>query len=70
MGIYTRKYKLKYSDIGINNHLNLKSLIDYLQEVAGEHSASVRLWFEWYSKNSYCLACIGLEIKNVFTSKI
>lgn len=41
MGIYTEKYKLKYSDIGKNNHLTLKSLIGYLQEAAGNHSSSV-----------------------------
>ena len=41
MGIYTQKYKLKYSDIGKNNQLNIKSLIGYLQEAAGNHSSSV-----------------------------
>lgn len=41
MSIYIEKYKLKYSDIGKDNHLNLKSLIGYLQEVAGSHSSSV-----------------------------
>ena len=46
MGIYTETYKLRYSDIGRNNHLDLKSLIRYLQEIAGEHSTSVRIWFE------------------------
>lgn len=46
MGIYTQKYKLKYSDIGKDNYLNLKSLINYLQEVSGEHSTSVRIWFK------------------------
>lgn len=46
MGIYTGTYKIKYSDIGKNNNLNLKSLIDYMQEVAGEHSSSVRLWIK------------------------
>ena len=46
MGIYTEKYKLKYSDIGKNNNLSLKSLINYLQEIAGEHSSSVRIWFK------------------------
>ena len=44
MGIYTEKYKLKYSDIDKDNHLSLKSLINYLQEIAGEHSSSVRIW--------------------------
>ena len=46
MGIYTQKYKLRYSDIGNDNNLSLKSLINYLQEVAGEHSSSVRLWIK------------------------
>ena len=39
MGIYTEKYKLKYSDIDKNNHLTLSSLINYLQDAAGNHSS-------------------------------
>ena len=46
MGIYTEKYKLKYSDIGKDDHLNLKSLISDLQETASNHSSSVRIWFK------------------------
>ena len=46
MGIYTQKYKIKYSDIDRNNKLSLPSLINYLQELAGEHSTSVRIWFK------------------------
>lgn len=38
MNIYSKKVTLKYSDIGIANKLNLKSLIKYLQDAAGEHS--------------------------------
>lgn len=41
MSIYSRKIKLRYSDIGNSNELNLKSLIGYLQEMAGAHSSSV-----------------------------
>lgn len=39
MGVYSRKIKLRYSDIGRDNALNLKSLIGYLQEMAGAHSS-------------------------------
>lgn len=38
MNIYSKKITLKYNDIGIANKLNLKSLIKYLQDAAGEHS--------------------------------
>lgn len=38
MNSYSKKVTLKYSDIGIANKLNLKSLIKYLQDAAGEHS--------------------------------
>lgn len=38
MGIYSEKYIVKYSDIGKSNKLNLKSLTNYLQEVACAHS--------------------------------
>lgn len=38
MNSYLKKVTLKYSDIGIANKLNLKSLIKYLQDAAGEHS--------------------------------
>ena len=39
MGIYSKKIRLRYSDIGSSNRLNLKSLIGYLQEMAGAHSS-------------------------------
>ena len=39
MGVYVQNFKLKYDDIGRYNTLNLKSLIGYLQEVAGQHSS-------------------------------
>lgn len=39
MGIYSQKFKLKYGDIGKSNRLNIKSLISYLQEMAGAHSS-------------------------------
>lgn len=38
MGTYSEKYLIKYSDIGKSNKLNLKSLTNYLQEVACAHS--------------------------------
>ena len=38
MNSYSKKVTLKYSDIGIANKLNLKSLIKYLQDAAGEDS--------------------------------
>ncbi len=38
MSIYSQKFKLKYSDIGKSNKFNIKSLIAYLQEIAGSHS--------------------------------
>ena len=39
MGVFTYSYKVKYSDIGRNNKLTLKSLVAFLQESAGGHSA-------------------------------
>lgn len=39
MSVYSEKIKLKYSDIGKSNEFNLKSLIGYLQEMAGAHSS-------------------------------
>lgn len=39
MSIYSEKIRLKYSDIGKNNELNIKSLVAYLQEMAGAHSS-------------------------------
>lgn len=41
MGIYVQKFKLKYEDIGRSNKFNIKSLISYLQEIAGAHSSLV-----------------------------
>ena len=38
MGTYSEKYTVKYSDIGKENKLSLKSLTNYLQEVACAHS--------------------------------
>lgn len=38
MSIYSEKIKLKYSDIGKSNSLNIKSLLGYLQEMACSHS--------------------------------
>lgn len=39
MGVYTKRFKLRYDDIGTSNQLNIKSLIRYLQEMAGAHSS-------------------------------
>lgn len=39
MSIYSDKFTLKYGDIGKSNKLNIKSLIYYLQEIAGKHSS-------------------------------
>lgn len=38
MAIYTYNYKIKYSDVGSNNNLTLKSLVNILQESAIAHS--------------------------------
>ena len=38
MAIYTYNYKIKYSDIGIDNKITLKALVDTLQEAAIAHS--------------------------------
>lgn len=38
MAIFSYNYKIKYSDIGENNKLTLKSLVAFLQEAAGAHS--------------------------------
>lgn len=38
MGIFTYTYKIKYSDIGTNNKITLKALVDTLQEAAIAHS--------------------------------
>lgn len=39
MGVYTEKYKIKYSDVDNNNLLTLSSLVNYLQDAAGSHSS-------------------------------
>ncbi len=39
--MYSETIKLKYSDIGKTNRFNIKSLIAYLQEIAGSHSSSI-----------------------------
>lgn len=70
MGIYTQKYKIKYTDIDRNNKLSLQSLINYLQEIAGEHSTLVRIWLKQYSSDSPCMDYFRLENKNVFASQI
>ena len=38
MAIYTYNYKIRYSDIGTNNKITLKALVDTLQEAAIAHS--------------------------------
>ena len=38
MAIFTYNYKIKYSDVGIDNKLTLKSLVETLQEAAIGHS--------------------------------
>lgn len=38
MGIFTYTYKIKYSDIGTNNKITLKAIVDTLQEAAIAHS--------------------------------
>ena len=38
MAIFTYNYKIKYSDIGTNNKITLKALVDTLQEAAIAHS--------------------------------
>lgn len=38
MAIYTYNYKIKYSDIGTDNKITLKALVDTLQEAAIAHS--------------------------------
>ena len=38
MAIFTHSYKIKYSDVGIDNKLTLKALVDTLQEAAIGHS--------------------------------
>lgn len=40
MSIYSEKIKLKYDDIGKSNRLNIKSLIKYFGDIAGNHSSS------------------------------
>ena len=63
MGIYTETYKLKYHDIGKNNHLNLKSLISYLQEAAGEHSSSVGYGLNDKSKTHIAWIILDWKVK-------
>ena len=41
MGVYTEKFKIKYSDVDHENKLTLRSLVGYLQEIAGDHSSAV-----------------------------
>lgn len=38
MAVFTYNYKIKYSDIGTDNKITLKSLVDTLQEAAIAHS--------------------------------
>ena len=38
MAIFTYNYKIKYSDVGVNNNLTLKALVEALQEAAISHS--------------------------------
>ena len=38
MGVFTYKYIIKYSDIGTDNKITLKSFVDLLQEAAISHS--------------------------------
>ena len=41
MAIYTYNYKIRYSDVGTNNKLTLKALVETLQEAAISHANSV-----------------------------
>lgn len=41
MAIYIYNYKIRYSDVGNNNKLTLKALVETLQEAAISHSNSV-----------------------------
>ena len=38
MAVFTYKYKIKYSDVGTDNTITLKALVDTLQEAAISHS--------------------------------
>lgn len=40
MSFYSKKIKLKYDDISKSNRLNIKSLIKYFGDIAGNHSSS------------------------------
>lgn len=40
MSFYSEKIKLKYDDIGKSNRLNIKSLIKYFGDIAGNHSTN------------------------------
>lgn len=41
MGFYTYDTKVRFSDIGVDNHLTPKGFMKYMQETAGMHSESL-----------------------------
>lgn len=65
MAIYEYKTRIRYTDINEENKLSDKGLMNILNEAAGKHSDSVRLWIKPKTRNTYCMDDFILEYTNI-----
>lgn len=64
-GIYTEKFVVRYSEVDMFNILKIRSIFDYLQQVAATHAVSLGCGWDNMKENKqiWVLQRISLEIK-------